>query len=339
MSSRTAGRKTRDAVLGSQRRLGLWILPLFVMVALLASTLVGALAVLYYGQRVSSLEATTATVAAELEDAVERVNTTAEEAEDAIAEQVRRVRESLAEGPPIESPNDAGIYAVSAAHRGGEVRVGSGMVLVSVRGETAVVTNYRVVATPDGFALPAADIHLPQGTFRGRVHNFDRDRDLAVLVLAGGPLPVPEWRPSDERVTVGDLVYLAGIAGPGSAAVVEGKIAAVGSEAVVTNLPLNAFVSGGPLLDVTGRVVAISSMDYAPFGQVSGDLTSAVPIREVCRRLIRCTREDMGPGELGDEGGVGAVPQSPEPEPDGDTSPADPAPPAEPPPPHGGEQP
>lgn len=337
MSSRTLARRTREVVLGSPQRLGLWILPLFVMVALLAATLVGALTVLYYGQRVSSLEATTATVAAELDDAVERVNATAAEAEAEIAEQVRRIRESLAEGPPIQAPNDAGIYAVSAAHLGGEVRVGSGVVLLSTRGETALVTNYRVVATPDGFALPAAEVHLPQGTFRGRVHNFDRDRDLAVLVLGGGPLPVPEWRPADERTTVGDLVYLAGIAGPGAAAVIEGKVAAVGTEAVVTNLPVNAFVSGGPLLDVAGRVVAISSLDYAPFGEVSGDLAYAVPIREVCRRLIRCTREDMDAGEVGDEGGVGTMPQSPEPQ--ADTPPADPTPPAEPPPPDGGEQP
>jgi S1-C subfamily serine protease len=189
------------------------------MVALLAATLVGALAVLYYGQRVAALEATTAGARAELDAAVDRVTEAAEEAEDSIAELVRQVRESLAEGPPIDSPNDVGIYAVSAAHPGGEVRVGSGFVLLSDRDGTAVVTNYRVVATPDGFALGGADVHLPQGTFTARVHSFDRDRDLAVLVLSGGPLPVPEWRPADERVTRGDLVYLAGIAGPGTAAV------------------------------------------------------------------------------------------------------------------------
>jgi S1-C subfamily serine protease len=265
--------RAREVALGSQRRLGLWILPLFVMVALLAlrspsSTTASASR---RSRRRPPERAPSSTRPSTGSPRPRRRQRTP------IAELVRQVRESLAEGPPIDSPNDVGIYAVSAAHPGGEVRVGSGFVLLSDRDGTAVVTNYRVVATPDGFALGGADVHLPQGTFTARVHSFDRDRDLAVLVLSGGPLPVPEWRPADERVTRGDLVYLAGIAGPGTAAVVGGKLAAVSTEAIVTTLPVNAFVAGGPLLDVTGRGVAISSLDYARSARCAA--TSSTPCR------------------------------------------------------------
>jgi hypothetical protein len=72
---------------------------------------------------------------------------------------------------------------------------------------------------------------------------------------------------------------------------------------------------------------------------VRGDLVYAVPIREICRRLIRCTQEDLGAGQIGDEGGVGTMPEPPPAEPDQETPPAEPPPDADPPPPDGGEQP
>ena len=142
--TRSRGR-ARELLLGSPRRLGLWILPLFLVTALLGATLAGALAVLYYGQRVAQLEAATAGGRAEVEAAVERVTATADEAEAAIAEEVLRLREALAGSPPVERLSDAGVYAVAASHAGGEVRVGSAFVVLTGRDETALVTTYRLI--------------------------------------------------------------------------------------------------------------------------------------------------------------------------------------------------
>ncbi len=74
---------------------------------------------------------------------------------------------------------------------------------------------------------------------------------------------------------------------------VSGRVAGVSEDAVVPNLPLNAFLAGAPLVDGSGRVVAIGSPAYAPFGGVDGNLTDAPPIRLACELLIDCTAEDL----------------------------------------------
>jgi S1-C subfamily serine protease len=331
--ARDTARGLREVALGTERRIGLWILPLFLMTGLLGATLAGTLAILYYGQQVSRLESTTAAVRDQLDEAVEDVTATAATATEEIEDSVRRFQESLATGSPIESPAEAGVYAVSADHDGGEVRAGSAFTLFSDASSTFLVTTYRLVARDDGGAVTGVDVYAPEGTFTARLHNFDRDLDLAVLVLRGGPVPVLDWRPADEPVTRGDRIYLAGIAGPGTAAVLEGRVAGISDRAVVPALPVNAFVAGGPLLDSAGRVVAIASLGYAPFGSVEGDLTYGVPIRRLCDRLIRCTAEDVG--GLGDEGGSGGAPAEAPPEEDAEAGGEDGA--DEPPPPDGGE--
>lgn len=318
-------RKSRDVVMGTERRIGLWVLPLFLVMGLLGATLAGGLAMLYYGQQVRDLERSTTRVLAQLEERGAELEKTAEEAQKAIDEQVRQVRETIAQEPPITSPNEAGVYAIAARHAGGEVRVGSGFTIFSDASETYLVTSYSVVATPDGFAVRTADVYLPSNTVTATVHNYDRDLDVATLRLRGGPLPVPEWRPGDQEIRRGDLVYGAGIAGPGTPTVLEGVIAGVSAQAILPDLALNAFLSGGPLLDASGKVVGIASISYRPYGPVEGDLNYAVPIREICKRLVRCTRADLSAGQLGDEGGSGAIRTTPPPQEPASPAPQEPA--------------
>lgn len=310
---RRAARRARRVVFGDERRLGLWLLPLFLITALLGATLAGGLAVLYYAQQVADLERTTATARAALDEAVERVNTTSEEATNVIEDQVRRFREQLAQDLPITSPNESGIYALSAQHENGAVRVASGFVVFSDDSETFVVTTYGLVATDDGFAVERADVLLPGQTVRGRVHNFDPELDLAVVVLTGGPLPVLEWRPAEEDVALGDAIYHGAIAGPDTPVVAEGRIAAASASAVVPTFPVNGFTGGGPLLDPSGRVVAIATPDHLPFGPTEGGVVYAVPIRALCQALVRCTESDLGTDSLGDPSDFGPDPTDPAP--------------------------
>jgi hypothetical protein len=178
-----------------------------------------------------------------VEETAAGIQSVADDATAAIEEQVRRFREQLAEGLPVASPNDIGVYAVSSSHTGGAVRVGSAFVLFSDERETFLVTTYGLVSTADGSATERVDVFIPDQTVAGRVHSFDRDLDLAVVVLRGGPLPVPEWRPPDERVEMGDAIYLAGIGGPDAPVVAEGRVAAVSLDTVVPTFPINSFTA------------------------------------------------------------------------------------------------
>src|SRR5688500_8815940 len=126
----------REVVLGGERRLGLWILPLFLVTALLAATVVGGLAVLYYGQQVRALAATTAEAQQGLRTAARHVDADTRQARSDINKQVREAREELSQRPPVTDPNKAGVYAVSATHPDQEVRVGSAFTVFSNPEET-----------------------------------------------------------------------------------------------------------------------------------------------------------------------------------------------------------
>ena len=54
--ARAAARSAAAVTFGDRRRVGLWILPLFLVTALIGAVLAGGLAALYYAQRVGQLE-------------------------------------------------------------------------------------------------------------------------------------------------------------------------------------------------------------------------------------------------------------------------------------------
>lgn len=292
--ARSVRSRLSDRLLGDDRRVGLWILPLFVMAALLGATLIGGLAVLYYAQQVRGLEETTAAARQQLDEAVEDVEQAAEQAQSDIDEQVAQARDEFSRRSPITVPAEGGVYAVSAEHPDGSTRVASAFTVFSNEQETFLVTTHRVAALEDGRVLPTVNVFLPNQTVSLRVHNFDADRDMAVLVAQGGPLPVLEWRPADQPLNLGDAIYAIGVAGPGTPTVVEGAVAGSSDTAIVPNMQLNSFVEGGPLIDASGQVVAVASQTYAPFGDVPGTLRYAPPIRLICERLLDCTAADVG---------------------------------------------
>jgi S1-C subfamily serine protease len=299
--ARSVRSQLRERLFGDDRHIGLWIFPLFVMAALLGATLIGGLAVLYYAQQVRSLEETTAAAREQLEEAVEDVERAAEQAQEDIDEQVAEARDEFSRRSPVQVPSRGGIYAVSAEHPDGSTRVASAFTVFSNEQETYLITTHRVAALDDGGVLPTVNVFLPEQTVALQVHNYDPDRDLAILVAQGGPLPVLDWRPAEEDVNLGDAIYAVGVAGPGTPTIVEGAVAGASDAAIVPNMQLNSFLEGGPLIDASGNVVAVASQTYAPFGVVPGTLRYAPPIRLICERLLDCTSADVG--GLGDTGG------------------------------------
>ena len=291
--------RLRARLLGDERHIGLWIFPLFVMVALLGAVLIGGLATLYYGQQVGDLEATTARARKNLDDVLDDVSQQAKKARRDINRQVNQARDEFSRDSPVSSPASAGVYAVSATQADGEVRVGSAFTVFSDADETYLLTTYAVIATEDGGAVDSVDVFLTGDASTVPVHSFDADRDLAVLIAEGGRLPVLDWRPADEPVKRGDAVYAVGIAGPGVPAIVPGRVAGNSDLAIIPDVPLNEFLAGGPLVDGAGRIVAISSLEYAPFGQVDGTVVYAPPIRLSCEVLVDCTAEDVGAEDPG----------------------------------------
>jgi serine protease Do/2-alkenal reductase len=175
-------------------------------------------------------------------------------------------------GTPADTPSDSVIPPPKA-----EEALGSGFVIDPagyivtnnhvINGATAVTVTFQ-----DGTILPATVV----GT--------DKDGDLAVLkVNAGHPLAAVSFGDSS-KLRVGDWVLAIGnpfgLAGTTTAGIVSALHRNIGEDKfddfIQTDAAVNRGNSGGPLFDVSGHVIGVTSAIYSPSGGSIG-LGFAIP--------------------------------------------------------------
>jgi len=153
--------------------------------------------------------------------------------------------------------------------------VGSG-VFVDPRGY--VVTNNHVVAGATSMVVTM--FNAPQNYLPARMVATDTANDLALLqVSGGGPFPVASMADSS-LLEVGDWVLAIGNPFGLGHTVTAGIISAKRSSIVIdgvmygsiiqTDAPINRGSSGGPLVNLQGKMVGINTAIYAPTGVFNG---------------------------------------------------------------------
>lgn len=325
----------KDRLVGGPRRLGWWTVPLFVAVGLLGAVLAGSLAAVYYAQKVEALRSETEAARSDLNDAVDQVSDAADQALEDIEAEVGAVRDELAVTPPFEDPAAAGIASVRAvvvvrpaqepqppspgpgateepdgSDGSGQgqpaqtaTRVGSGFAVVAGENEAFFVTAFAVVADPQrpGFPVGRAEITYGGGTVAAEVHSWDADRDLALLRAPGIPrVEIAEWRPQEEAIAPGDRLFAVGLTPTGTLSQLRTSVGGAEPQALLLDTALPDVARGGPVVDGSGRVVAVGSTAYQPYG-AGGSANPAVPVRVLCESLIRCGSGDVG--DVGEGGG------------------------------------
>lgn len=146
------------------------------------------------------------------------------------------------------------------------------------------VTNAHVIA-----GRGALRVALPDGrTLPATVIASDPDRDLAALMVAASDLPTVELGDS-RRLRPGQWVMAVGHPWGVAGAVTGGVVIGVGAglpeiprahhEWIALDLHMRPGHSGGPLVDVAGRLVGINTMIAGP------DVGFAVPLHAVARFL------------------------------------------------------
>jgi Do/DeqQ family serine protease len=167
---------------------------------------------------------------------------------------------------------------------------GSGVIVDAAQGY--VMTNAHVVENASNIEVTTKDNRRLTAKLIGR----DPDTDIAMLQIPAGGLTAVPIGDSD-RLQVGDFVLAVGNPFGLSQTVTSGIISALGrsnlgiegyEDFIQTDASINLGNSGGPLVDLQGRVVGINTAILAPGGGNIG-IGFAVPInmaRQVMDQLI-----------------------------------------------------
>jgi len=175
-----------------------------------------------------------------------------------------------------------------------------------------IVTNFHVIAEGQAVRVTLAD----QSEWDAQVVGVAPDKDLAVLHVDAQPshlVPLPIG--SSHDLVVGQRVLAIGNPFGLDHSLTIGVVSALGREltspsgrlirdVIQTDAAINPGNSGGPLLDSSGRLIAINTAIYSPSGANAG-IGFAVPVDTV-KRLVPPLIERGRPLQTG----IGIVPLS-----------------------------
>lgn len=274
-------RRSGRALVGDERRIGLWIVPLMVMVALAGAVVAAGLTILVYSQRVEALR-----------EEVGSASTAADEARADIQELVDEFAIDLGAVDPLDAgedapsdqgPNQAGVFAVDGR------TVGNAFAFFSDESQTFLVTTADVVGTRS-----QVEVYLPTGPTPATVLDRDDNFELATIRIDVGSIAPLRWRAPGDPVPAGSRGRVLGVAGPDTPADVPVVITGVGSVAMLLDRGLSSTLAGAPVLDAAGDVIGVATDSYRPHGPAESTLAWIPPIRAVCVTLVSCASEDLG---------------------------------------------
>lgn len=186
------------------------------------------------------------------------------------------------------------VYLVTTLDEDGQPSVGTAFVLFSDSERSFLLASFTTVAAATVEPGPEVRVRGEGGDLAVTLNTWDPARDLALLVAENDPnLPAIEVA-DPSSVTTGDRLFAISGLGAGGASVVQGTVADTAQNGIQHDVPIGVQFQGGPLLDIAGQLVAISSRTYAPLGFVPDTVFFGVPVREACVEVVQCPTSLVG---------------------------------------------
>lgn len=168
-------------------------------------------------------------------------------------------------------------------------KLGLGFAVAVSDGSTYFATSYGLIADPLARAgvVEAVEIVTPQGIFAATVHDWDQGRDLAIVRSRFTGPAVGDWRPRDETIAVGERLYIVGITPNIVPLQLQVTTGYVTPTEILIDVGRKDQLRGAPIVDQTGRIAAIYTPDYQPFGAEAGEGQAVTPVSVLCERMLR----------------------------------------------------
>lgn len=184
-----------------------------------------------------------------------------------------------------------------------EPQLGMGFAVATSDGSTFFATSYGLVADPRARAgvVESVEVITTEGTFVATVHDWDEDRDLAIVRSRFTGLTIPTWRPRSEAIAVGERLWVVGITPTRVTVQLPVTTGYVTNTEILVDVGRKDLLRGAPIVDQTGRVTAVYTPDYQPFGEEAGEGQAVTPVAVLCESMLSgCEELEAPPPE--DEG-------------------------------------
>jgi S1-C subfamily serine protease len=181
------------------------------------------------------------------------------------------------------------VWFVATLDENGYPSVGSAFPVVTDDASSLLITSYETVKA--SAVTPGPDITLSKGQdeMKARLVSIDPERDLALLSVDRGQLPVMDWATDDVQAqALGSRVFpVSGLGGAG-ASLTSGIVIDQNAAGFLHTAPIGNAQQGGPVVTPDGKVIGVASVTYRPFGFDPGEVHYSIGIAATCDRLLEC---------------------------------------------------
>jgi S1-C subfamily serine protease len=233
-------------------------------------------------------------------DATKAIEAERDKAKDDIQKEIEPLRRIRAEGDTLESlVKSAGpsLFFIRSLDEAGAPSVGTGFAVASDDSQTLVLTSFTTIRAATKQPGPNIEVRQGDTVVKATLWTWQEEKDLALMVVAKGKVPTLAFAPRGAAKT-GERVFAASALGAAGGAATQGFIADVSGAGIQHDAAIGQAFQGGPLLNNDGKVVGISSRNFAPLGFASDSVHWAPAIRQACDKVLRCPNDSpSGPGD------------------------------------------
>lgn len=178
------------------------------------------------------------------------------------------------------------VWTLSTLDQSGQPSQASAFVVGTTGGQTFLVTSLAAVEAAT--QAPAPPITAQNGSFNGpaTLWTWDAERDLALLAVSRPRAENIDWANNKPDPKPGDRIFA--LSGGPDNKVTPGILISVTGGVYQHNIFIDDARRGGPLVNVKGEVIAVSSAAFTGGGNPTDAAFFSVPIHGLCDTVMHC---------------------------------------------------